>query len=166
MKTFKGKPVVLLGETKKVGDKAPNFSVLTNLRKSAQLSDFKQKYVVLNVVPSLETSVCDMQARTVNRELAIRHDTIVITISNDLPEVQGKWCGNSGLDNVVTLSDYKDLDFGNKYGVNMKELGLLARSVFVLDQNRKVVYAEYVDEMTTHIKYDQLIDFVKQLPKE
>jgi len=166
MKTFKGKPVTLLGETKKVGDQAPDFKVLTTKNEMVHLKEFKQKYIVLNVVPSLDTTVCDLQARTVNRELVSRNDCLVITISNDLPTAQNRWCGNSGLENVITLSDHLELDFATKYGVHMKENRLLARSVFVLDENRQVIYVEYVDEMTSHINYDQLIGFVKQLPKE
>jgi len=166
MKTFKGKPVTLLGETKKVGDNAPDFKALTTKNEMVHLKEFNQKYIVLNVVPSLDTTVCDLQGRTVNRELASRNDCLVLTISNDLPTAQSRWCGNSGLENVITLSDYLELDFATKYGVHMKENRLLARSVFVLDEKRQVIYVEYVDEMSTHINYDQLIGFVKQLPKE
>jgi thioredoxin-dependent peroxiredoxin len=166
MKTFKGKPVTLLGETKNVGDLGVDFKVLSTSFETKKLSDYKNRYIVLNVVPSLDTTVCDMQARTVNKELTMRDDVLVITISNDLPSAQARWCGNSGLTNVITLSDHLDLDFANKYGVNIKELRLLARSVFVLDSSRKVIFAEYVDEMTSHINFDELIAFVKKLPKE
>lgn len=166
MKTFKGKPITLLGDAKKVGDIAPDFKALNIKNESKNLSDFKSNYVVLNVVPSLDTTVCDMQARTVNKELTEREDVLVITISNDLPFAQSRWCGNSGLNNVITLSDYLDLDFGNKYGTNIKELRLQARSVFVLDHNRKILYVEYVDEMSSHLNFDELISFVKKLPKE
>jgi thioredoxin-dependent peroxiredoxin len=120
----------------------------------------------LNVVPSLDTTVCDMQARTVNKELSERSDVLVLTISNDLPFAQARWCGNSGLPNIITLSDYLDLDFANKYGTNIKELRLQARSVFVLDADRKIIYAEYVDEMSQHLNFDELLTFVKKLPKE
>lgn len=166
MKTFKGKPITLLGDAKKVGDIAPDFKALNIKNESKNLSDFKSSYIVLNVVPSLDTTVCDMQARTVNKELTDRDDVLVITISNDLPFAQSRWCGNSGLNNVITLSDYLDLDFGNKYGTNIKELRLQARSVFVLDHNRKILYVEYVDEMSSHLNFDELISFVKKLPKE
>jgi len=166
MKTFKGKPVTLLGETKKVGDFAPNFKALSTKNETKQLSDYKDRYVILNVVPSLDTTVCDMQARTVNKELAERDDVLVLTISNDLPFAQARWCGNSGLPNIITLSDYLDLDFANKYGTNIKELRLQARSVFVLDADRKIIYAEYVDEMSQHLNFDDLLTFVKKLPKE
>ena len=117
-------------------------------------------------MPSLDTTVCDLQARTVNSELAEREDVTVLTISNDLPFAQARWCGNAGLQNVITLSDHIDLDFANKYGTLIKELRLQARSVFVLDENRRIVYLEYVDEMSQHLQFDELISFVKKLPKE
>lgn len=166
MKTFGGKQITLLGETKKVGDLAPDFKVVNNKFETKHLSDYKTKYVVLNVVPSLDTTVCDRQARTVNKELSERDDLVVLTISNDLPFTQEKWCGSSGLENVITLSDYQDLDFANKYGTNIKELRLQARSVFVLDAKRKIVYLEYLDEMSQHLNFDELLTFIKTLPKE
>lgn len=165
MKTFGGNPITVLGEVKKVGDLAPNFKALNKSLEEKELKDFKEKYIVLNVVPSLDTSVCDLQSRTVNKDLADRDDVLVITISNDLPFAQSRWCGNAGLENIITLSDHRNLDFANKYGVNIKELRLLARSAFVLDEKRKIVYLEYLDEMTNHLNYDKLINFVKKLPK-
>ncbi|MFH0767927.1 MAG: thiol peroxidase [Bacillota bacterium] len=166
MKTFKGKPITLFGEEKHIGDQAPNFKVLNNNNEERRLSDYKARYVILNVVPSLDTSVCDRQARTVNIELSERKDVTILTISNDLPFAQARWCGNSGLENVITLSDYLDLDFAKKYGTNIKELRLQARSVFVLDEHRKIVYLEYVEEMSQHLNFDDLLSFVKKLPKE
>ena len=83
-----------------------------------------------------------------------------------MPFAQARWCGNAGLDNIITLSDYIELDFGNKYGTYIKELRLQARSVFVLDQSRKIIYIEYVDEMSSHLNFDELLTFVKNLPKE
>ncbi len=166
MKTFKGKPITLLGDTKKVGDIAPDFKALNTKNEFKSLSDFKSKYIVLNVVPSLDTTVCDVQARTVNSELAEREDVLVITISNDLPTAQARWCGNAGLNNVITLSDHIDLDFAHKYGTLIKELRLQARSVFVLNEQREILYLEYVDEMSQHLNFDELIHFIKQSPKE
>lgn len=166
MKTFKNNPITVLGTVKKVGDIAPDFKALSQDLEDKKLSDFKSKYIVLNVVPSLDTSVCSMQTRRVNSDLVSRDDVLVITISNDLPFAQSRWCGNAGLDNVITLSDHRELDFANKYGTNIKELRLQARSVFVLDENRKILYIEYLDEMSEHLDYDKLIDFVKALPKE
>ncbi|MDY0339074.1 MAG: thiol peroxidase [Acholeplasmataceae bacterium] len=166
MKTFKQNPITVLGDVKKVGDIAPNFKALSQGLEEMSLSDYKSKYIVLNVVPSLDTSVCSMQTRRVNQDLVSREDVTVLTISNDLPFAQSRWCGNAGLDNVITLSDHRELDFANKYGTNIKELRLQARSVFVLDEKRKILYLEYLDEMTEHLNYDKLTEFVKALPKE
>jgi len=165
MKTFKGKAITLLGSMKKVGDKAPDFKALNHKGEYVKLSDFNSNYIVINVVPSLDTTVCDRQTRTVNQELAERDDLTVLTISNDLPFAQERWCGNAGLENVITLSDHMELDFANKYGTNIKELRLQARSVFVLDPKRNIIYVEYVDEMSQHLNFDELLSFVKKLPK-
>ena len=91
--------------------------------------------------------MCDQQTRKFNEEAA-QEDGVVLTISADLPFAQKRWCASNGLDNVITLSDHKDLSFGQQYGVVMEELRLLARSVFVLDSNDKVVYKELVSEGT------------------
>jgi thioredoxin-dependent peroxiredoxin len=166
MKTFKGKPITLVGETKNVGDYAPDFRAQNTKLEYLKLSDFKSKYIVLNVLPSLDTTVCDRQARTINSELVERGDLTVITLRNDLPFAQARWCGNSGLENVITLSDYLEHDFGQKYGTLIEEMKLLARSVFILDEDRKIIYVEYVDEMGQHLNFDALLNFVKNLPKE
>ena len=166
MKTFKGKPVTLLGQARQVGDKAPNFKALNTKLELMGLSDFKTPYVILNVVPSLDTTVCDRQARSIHTELTERNDVVVLTISNDLPFAQARWCGSAGLSNVITLSDHLESDFGMKYGTLIEELRLLARSVFVLDKNRTIMYVEYVDEMGQHLNFDELLAFVKKMPKE
>ncbi len=165
MKTFKGNPITVLGNVQKMGDIAPNFKALNQELEEKELNDFKEKYIILNVVPSLDTGVCDMQTRTVNEDLVGRDDVLVITVSNDLPFAQARWCGNAGLDKIITLSDHRELDFANKYGVNIKELRLLARSVFVLNDKREIIYLEYLDEMANHLNYDALISFVKNLPR-
>ena len=139
---------------KKVGDVAPNFIVIDNDLNEVNLKDFKSDYLVINVVPSLDTTVCDLQTRTVNQELSAFTNLEVLTISNDLPFAQKRWCGQSGFDNIRTFSDYLKRDFGQKYGVYIEELGLLARSIFVLNQKRQIVYVEYKDEMGQHLDYD------------
>lgn len=166
MKTFKNSPITVLGNVQQVGNIAPNFTALNQHLEEKSLNDYDTKYIVLNVVPSLDTGVCDMQTRRVNEELVKRDDVLVITISNDLPFAQARWCGNAGLDQIITLSDHKDLDFANKYGVNIKELRLLARSAFVLDKDKKILYIEYLDEMGNHLNYDALISFVSNLPRK
>lgn len=162
MKTFKQKPVTILGSTLEVGEKASDFKAINQNLEVVSLSDFKEKYIILNVVPSLDTGVCSIQTRTINETLASFKSSKVITISNDLPFAQKRYCGNEGLD-IVTLSDHRYLDFAYKYGVLIEELRLLARSVFVLDQDRKCIYVEYLDEMTNHPNYDKLFNFLNQL---
>lgn len=162
MKTFKNNRITVLGTTQKVGMVAPDFAVLNTSLEVKHLSDFKEKFVVLNVVPSLDTSVCSLQTRTINEHLASFKDTVVLTISNDLPFAQARYCGAEGLDKIVTLSDHKDLDFAKKYGVLIEELRLLARSVFVLNKKREIIYLEYLDEMTNHPNYEALFAFLNK----
>lgn len=159
--TFVNNPVTLLGNEVKVGDKAPNFTVLGNDLKPVSLNDYKGTVRIISAVPSLDTGVCDQQTRKFNTEAAKLDNVKVLTISVDLPFAQKRWCGASGLDNVITLSDHRELSFGNAYGVVMKELRLLARSVFVVNSNDEVVYVEYVSEGTNHPNYEGALEAAK-----
>ena len=164
MPSFAGRPVHLVGKPVRVGDVVRNFTVINTDLKPVQFDDYRSyKYRVINVVPSLDTGVCDFQTRKINQELARRKDLVVLTISNDLPFAQLRWCGNSGLEQIITLSDYKDLDFANAFGTLISEYRLQTRAVFVIDQQNKVLYAEYVDEVTNHPNYDALLEFVNSL---
>lgn len=159
--TFKGNPVTLIGTEVKVGDKAPNFTVLSNTLSPVSLSDTSGSVRIISAVPSLDTGVCDQQTRKFNEEAAKINGVTVLTISVDLPFAQKRWCAASGLENVQTLSDHRDLSFGEAYGVVMKELRLLARSVFVVNSNDEIVYAEYVSEGTTHPNYEAALAAAK-----
>lgn len=162
--TFGGKPVTLLGNGVKVGDTAPDFKVLANDSSEVTLADSKGKVRIFSVVPSLDTGVCDAQTRKFNELAASLGDDVVIyTVSVDLPFAQRRWCGAAGIDAVQTVSDHRYLSFGEAYGVVIKELRLLARSVFVVDQNDKVVYVEVVPEGTDHPNYDAPIEAAKAL---
>nr|WGD62121.1 thiol peroxidase [Bacillus subtilis]WGD68633.1 thiol peroxidase [Bacillus subtilis]WGD75279.1 thiol peroxidase [Bacillus subtilis] len=163
--TFKGGPVTLVGQEVKVGDQAPDFTVLTNSLEEKSLADMKGKVTIISVIPSIDTGVCDAQTRRFNEEGAKLGDVNVYTISADLPFAQARWCGANGIDKVETLSDHRDMSFGEAFGVYIKELRLLARSVFVLDENGKVVYAEYVSEATNHPNYEKPIEVAKALVK-
>ncbi|MBM7644819.1 thiol peroxidase [Scopulibacillus daqui] len=158
--TFKGNPVTLIGEEVKAGDQAPDFTALDNSLAEKTLNDYKGVRII-SVVPSLDTGVCDAQTRRFNEEATKLDNVSVITISCDLPFAQKRWCGDSGLENAVTLSDHRDLSFGQAYGVVMKELRLLARAVFVVDSNNKVAYAEYVSEGTNHPDYESALKAAK-----
>ena len=160
--TFAGNPVTLVGQEVKVGDKAPNFTVLANDLSPVTLEDSKGSVRIISVVPSLDTGVCDAQTRRFNEELAQLDNVKVLTISVDLPFAQARWCGAAGIDKVQTLSDHRDLSFGEAYGVAMQENRLLARAVFVVDSNDTVTYAEYVSEVTTHPNYEAAIEAAKQ----
>ncbi|GEL05139.1 thiol peroxidase [Rummeliibacillus sp. G93] len=164
--TFKNNPVTLVGPEIKVGDKAPEFTALSTDMQEKHLSDFAGKKVLISVVPSLDTGVCDAQTRRFNEEATgLGEDVVVLTISCDLPFAQKRWCGANGIENIYTLSDHRDLSFGDAYGVHMQELRLLARSIFVVDQDGKVAYVEYVPEGTDHPDYDHAIDAIKSLSK-
>lgn len=159
--TFKGNPVTLLGEEVKVGQKAPNFTVLDNEMNPVTLDDSKGKIRLISVIPSIDTGVCDAQTRRFNEVAAYLNNSIVLTISVDLPFAQSRWCAATNIENVKTLSDHRELSFGTAYGVVMKELRLLARAIFVVNSNDEVVYVEYVSEGTNHPNYEKAIEAVK-----
>ena len=164
--TFKQGPVTLVGNEVKVGDKAPDFTVLANDLSPVSLSNSEGKIRLISVVPSLDTGVCDAQTRKFNEVAAgLGEDVVILTVSVDLPFAQKRWCGANGIESVQTLSDHRDLSFGEAYGVHIQELRLLTRAVFVVDQNNKVVYVEYVPEATDHPNYDAAIEAVKTLTK-
>lgn len=161
--TFKGNPMTLRGEQVKVGDQAPDFTVLNTELEQVSLNDFTGKKKLISVIPSIDTGVCSTQTKTFNEQAASVDNAAIITISNDLPFAQKRWTADEGLENAVTLSDHRDLSFGENYGVVMEELRLLARSVFVLDENDEIQYVEYVPEGTDHPDYDKAIEALKAL---
>ena len=126
------------------------------------LEDYKGKKKLISVVPSIDTGVCDQQTRKFNEE-ASQEDGVVLTISVDLPFAQKRWCASNGLENVVTLSDHRDLSFGENFGVVMEELRLLARSVFVLDESNKIVYKEIVSEGTNFPDFDAALEAYRNI---
>lgn len=162
--TMKGNPVTLVGTVPEVGDPAPAFTVVANDLSAASLSDYDGKIRILSTVPSLDTPVCDMQTRRFNEEAAkLGDDVVILTISMDLPFAQKRWCGAAGVDRVVTLSDYREREMGPAYGILIRELGLLARAVFVVDPEGKVQYAQVVQEVTEHPDYEAALDVARKL---
>lgn len=160
--TFKGNPVTILGNEVKVNDTAPNFTVLANDLSPVTLDDSKGTVRIISVVPSLDTGICDQQTRRFNEEAANLDGVSILTISVDLPFAQKRWCGAAGIDKVQTLSDHRDLSFGEAYGVIIKELRLLTRAVFVIDKNDKITYVEYVSEATNHPDYEAAVEAAKK----
>ena len=160
--TFKGKSVTLEGKEVKVGDNAPDFNLTSNDLGNVTLKDTSGKRIFV-AVPSIDTPVCDMEIRRFNEEASKLDGVSIYVVSVDLPFAQTRWCGAAGVDKVTTLSDYKDRDFGKNYGVYIKELGLLARAIFVVDENNKVTYVEYCSEVGNDPDYDKALDAVKSL---
>lgn len=161
--TMKGAALTLVGAELKVGDKAPDFTVVDKTMAPKSLKDYEGKIKVFSVTPSLDTPVCDLQATWFNEDTAELGDVYVLNVSMDLPFALGRYCAAKGFDKVVTLSDHRDASFGKAYGVLIKELRLLTRAVFVVDRNDVVRYIEVVPEATNSINYDALLEAVKKL---
>lgn len=162
--TFGGKKLNLYGEVVKVSDKAPDFKAVNNDLSSFDSKENQGKVVVYSVVPSIDTGVCSLQARTFNEEAEkLGDDVIVITVSCDLPFAQKRFCAQEGIKNSISISDYKDHDFGKKYGFLIEDLALLSRGVVIVDKNGKIAYTEYVKEVSNEVNFDAALDAVKAL---
>ncbi|RXI38419.1 thiol peroxidase [Clostridium tetani] len=158
--TFKGNPVTLVGNELKVGDKAPDFTVVNNNMEDFSFKDTKGVRII-SAIPSLDTPVCDLETKTFNKEASAIPNVTIYTISMDLPFAQVRWCGDNGIDNLTTLSDFKDRIFGKNYGTYVKELGLLARAVFVIDSDDNIVYVEYVSEIGNQPNFEKVLEAAK-----
>lgn len=153
--TFAGNPIALLGKEVKVGDKAPAFTLLDNALGEKTLADYAGKVKVISVVPSLDTGVCDAQTRWFNQNVSkLGKNVVVLTVSVDLPFAQKRWCGAAGIDQVETLSDHRDLSFGENYGFILEGLRLLSRGIVVIDKDDVVRYVEYVPEVTSAVNFE------------
>jgi len=155
--SFKGSAVHTSGDLPKVGDTAPDFTLTTADLSQKSLKDFAGKKVILNIFPSIDTGTCAMSVRQFNEKASSLDNTVVLCISKDLPFAQSRFCAAEGLDNVITLSDFKDESFNNAYAVKFTDgplQGLLSRSVVVLDENGKVKYTEQVAETVEEPNYD------------
>ncbi|MBL7153964.1 MAG: thiol peroxidase [Phycisphaerae bacterium] len=160
--TFQGNALTLAGSRPEVGDAAPDFEVLANDLSPVKLSDFRGKVCVISAVPSLDTPVCDLQTRKFNEQAsALGADVVVLTISMDLPFAQERWCGAAGIENVQTLSDHRNAEFGTAFGLLIEELRLLGRAVFVVDANGTIRYKQIVDELTDEPDYDAAVRAAK-----
>ena len=162
--TLKGNEIHTNGELPKVGTEAPDFKGVKSDLSELSLSDLKGKKVVINVFPSLDTSVCAASVRRFNKEAASHPDTVVLAVSKDLPFAHGRFCTTEGIDKVITLSVFRCSCFEDKYGMLLVDgplKGLLARGVIVVDGAGKVVYGELVPEITTEPNYDAALAALK-----
>ncbi len=156
---FQGSPVPLRGTFVEVGQKAPDFLLTRNDLADVRLSDFPEERLVLNIFPSIDTPVCAASVRKFNERAAGMPGTRVLCISRDLPFAHSRFCAADGIENVVTLSEMRNLNFGRDWGLEISEgplAGLLARAVVVLDRDRRVVYTELVDDITHEPAYDKV----------
>jgi len=161
--TFQGAPLTRVGEKLEAGDKAPDFHLLASDLSEVTLADSAGKVRVIIAVPSLDTGVCDAEARRFDEEIAGLGDGVVgIAVSADLPSAQARWCSAADVATIQTLSDHRDMAFGEAYGALIKELRLNSRSVFVVDRDGVVRYTEYVKEITEHPNYDAALAAVKE----
>jgi len=164
--TFKGNPLTLSGSRVKVGDTIPDVQLLANDLSEVKLSDYRGKICLICSVPSLDTSVCDTETRKFNEHAAsLGDDVVVLTVSMDLPFAQARWCGAANIENVQTLSDHREAQFGNAFGLLVKELRLLARAVFVVDKTGVIRYIEIVNELTNEPNYEAALKAVQELNK-
>lgn len=160
----KGNPLTLLGPELKVGDTAPEFQVVDNNLNPVKLSDFKGKVVLLSVTPSVDTGICDLQAKRFNKMATeVSGDVVILNISVDLPFALARWCGATGSDKIKTLSDYQDWNFGLQYGLLIKETRLLARSVWIIDKKGVIQYIQMVPELPTEPNYEDAFQALKKV---
>jgi thiol peroxidase len=159
--TFKGGPLTLIGPEIKVGDTAPNFKLLNSSLQEVTLDNFKGKTLIISVAPSLDTPVCSLQTQRFNKEIPqLPAGVEVITVSADLPFAQARFCGAEGI-KMMTLSDHRDMAFGDAYGTHIKELRLETRSIFVVGKDGKIKHVEIVKEVTEHPNYDEALKVAK-----
>ena len=159
-----GKPVTLLGKGISVGDSAPNFKVVDDNFIPVTLEDYKGQAVLISVVPSLDTGICSLQTKHFNEKVASQFPAVaMLTISADLPFAQKRFCKAENIDKITTLSDSVWRDFGQKYGLIIKDMGLLTRTVFILDESHNIIYKQLVSSLSTEPEYNSVIEKLKTL---
>lgn len=158
------KYITLIGKQINIGDIAPNFKVVSDTFSPVELNEFKGKTILISVVPSLDTGVCSIQTKRFNEEVAnLPADIVMLTISNDLPFAQKRFCKAENIDKLTVLSDAVWRDFGLKYGLLIKDMGLLTRAIFIIDVENKIAYKELVSNISNHPDYDNALATIKAL---
>ena len=161
--TMKGNPVTLEGPELAVGDRAPDFVAVDRDLHEVRLSDFAGRVVVISSVVSVDTSICAVQTKRFSDESQkLPKDLVMLTISTDLPFALGRFCAAEGAGNTVALSDHRTVSFGSAYGLLIKDLRLLARSVWVIGKDGKIVYKEVVREVASHPDYDRALQAARK----
>ena len=161
--TFKGNPMTLVGPGLKPGDRAPDFQALGPGLTPVNLASSRGKVRFFSVVPSLDTSVCSIQTKKFNGEVgSLPAGVQPYTVSCDLPFAQARFCGAEKIDRMTTLSDHRDVSFGTAYGVLIKELRLLTRSIIVVDAKDRIAYVQIVPEITSEPNYAEALAAAKK----
>lgn len=159
--TLKGEAFSIVGDLPEVGSMAPDFSLVKQDLSEVSRSDFAGKKVVMNIFPSVDTPVCATSVRTFNKDLAEKDNVVILCISADLPFAAQRFCGAEGLENVCTLSDFRDRSFGHNYGIHIADgplKGLLSRAVLVLDEEGTVLHRELVPEIASEPNYAAVME--------
>lgn len=161
---FKGTPVTLGGDSVNVGDNAPEVWLKAKDLGKLQVGGKKDKVQIISVVPSLDTSVCALQAKTFNEKASQIPDVEVNIVSMDLPFAQDRFCTTQNIKNINTLSDFKSKEFGKKYGLLLNDSpleGLLARAVIIVNKEGKIIYKEVCEEITNEPNYEAALNAIK-----
>ena len=161
--TLKGNELHTVGQLPEVGSLAPDFALTRGDLSTANLHDFKGKKLVFNIFPSVDTGTCAQSVRAFNKEAASLDNTVVLCVSKDLPFAQARFCGAEGIDNVQMLSDFRDGNFGEAYGLSFADgplAPLHSRAVVVLDPQGRVVYTEQVPEIVDEPNYQAALEAV------
>ena len=161
--TLKGNPINTIGNLPSIGEFAKNIELVAADLSVKSINDFKGNKVVLNIFPSLDTGTCAASVRRFNQEAGNLGDTKVLCISKDLPFAQARFCGAEGLDNVITLSDFRS-DFTKQYGLEIVDgplAGLASRVVIILDEEGKVIYTQQVPEIIDEPNYEEVLSVLK-----
>ena len=162
--TLQGNPINTIGNLPIETDYVCDFKLVANDLSTKSLTDFTGKKVILNIFPSLDTGTCAASVRAFNKAAASLDNTIVLCISKDLPFAQARFCGAEGLENVITLSDFRTGEFGKDYGLEIIDgpiAGLLSRVVMVLSEDHKMIYKEQVQEITNEPNYEAALNALK-----
>lgn len=163
--TLKGMPVHTVGDLPTVGQNAPDFKLTRTDLSDMSLKDVAGKRVVLNIFPSIDTSVCAMSVRKFNSEISKYENAVVLCISRDLPFAHARFCGTEGLSDVISLSEMRQRDFGSTYGVEMIDgslAGLFARAVVVIDEKGKIIYTQLVKEIGEEPDYEKALAVLRE----
>jgi thiol peroxidase len=165
---FAGNDVTVVGPDIQIGQKAPEFTAVAQDWSVFQgLQDTHGKVRIIGSLPSLSTSVCDRETRRFNLEAAnLGEEIVILTVSMDLPYTLKNWCASAGVDQVKTLTDYKNIDFGPKYGVLLKEPHVFRRAVFVIDRNDRVAYSAYMPAIGEEPNYDDVLNAARHALKD